>query len=182
MPLKDSGELTFKEQRFVQEMLEDPSSKRKAALRAGYAPKDASVAGSRVYARPGVREALEEGRKERSERLGFSQDRVLVELASIAFADLAKTIKEDVEGNALPSPLVEISHEITTDKLGNKTKHIKTKSPKLADKTAALIQLGKHLGLFEEKVEVSGSVSLLDLVTKSFENESSKDTTNEDNS
>jgi phage terminase small subunit len=169
MPPKDPNELTYLEKRFVEEMLIDPSSQAKAAARAGYALESAKVAGCRVATRPRVQQAIEEGRKERAERLGFTQDRVLVELAKIAFADLKEAIKEDEQGNVINSPLVEISHEVTTDKLGNKTKHIKAKTPKVADKTQALIQLGKHLGLFEEKVEVTGQVSLLDLVTKSFE-------------
>lgn len=163
------GEFTFLEERFVEEMLVNPDSTQKAAaIRAGYSPETATSMASHLMDRPRIKKAIEEGKKERAERLGFTQDRILQELAKIAFADLETAIPTDIDGNPSVSPLTEVSFETTTNKDGHKTRSIKIKSPKLADKQAALIQLGKHLGMFEDRVEVEHTGSLLDLIEASY--------------
>lgn len=162
-------EMTFKEQRFVEEMLINPDSTQKAAaIRAGYAPKTAVSAASHLMAQPKIKKALEDSKKAVADRLGFTQDRILQELAKIAFADLETAIPTDSDGNPGMSPLTEVSVETTTDKTGNRTRSVKIKSPKLADKQAALIQIGKYLGMFEERVEVEHTGSLLDLIEASY--------------
>lgn len=149
-------------------MLIDPSSQTNAAIRAGYSPATATVAASKTLAKEKVKNAIEEGRKDRAERLGYTQDRILVELAKIAFADLKDAVRVDSEGNVTPTPLAEMSFETSTDKSGNKSRHVKVKTPKVADKQAALLLLGKHLGLFEDKIEVEHKGSLLDLIEASY--------------
>ena len=66
-------------------------------------------------------------------------------------------------------PLSQVSVTHSTGK--NKGKQVNIKTVSTAEKTAALVQIGKHLGMFKEKVEVSTDSSLLDLVTQSFKTE-----------
>lgn len=82
-------ELTANEQRFVEEMLLDPSPV-ECFFRAGYKATDRHKAGVKVQEimkRPKVKAALAEGRKKRADRLSISQDMVIKRLWAIASAD-----------------------------------------------------------------------------------------------
>ncbi len=76
--------LTPKQQRFVEEYLVDLNATQ-AAIRAGYAPKNADKQGSQLLGKPRVSEAIQEAMKKRSKRTEITQDKVLNEIASNAF-------------------------------------------------------------------------------------------------
>mgnify|MGYP003088563297 CR=1 FL=1 len=77
--------LTNKQQRFVDEYLVDLNAAA-AAIRAGYRAKNADVVGSQNLAKPNVAAAIRERIADRRQRTEITQDRVLEELAHIAFA------------------------------------------------------------------------------------------------
>ena len=77
--------LTNKQQRFVDEYLLDLNAAA-AAVRAGYGAKNADVVGSQNLAKPNVAAAIRERMADRRQRTEITQDRVLEELAHIAFA------------------------------------------------------------------------------------------------
>ena len=155
-------ELTALQARFVQEYLIDvPPNGRQAAIRCGCEPKTAHSRASRWLKDPKIRFALQEAQKERVQRTGVTQDRVIRELEKLGFAPLANEDKEAL-----------IEKEITDFQSGsNSATTIKTRTVKPADKINALINIAKIQGMFKEQVEHSGTITLEQLVTDSFINE-----------
>ncbi len=79
---------------FVREYLFDLNGTR-AAVAAGYSSKTASVAASRMLRKVKVQALLKQRMEERQQRLDISADRVLRELARIAFFDPRKLFNHD---------------------------------------------------------------------------------------
>ena len=172
------AKLTKKQQRFVDEYLIDLNATQ-AAIRAGYSVKTAQEQGSQNLSKLMVQQAIEEQMTERSKRTEITQDKVLRELAAIAFAkatDYASVIEKqavyttdegviiplhDENGNAVMIQDVQL---VLTDTLNDaqKTALAGIKHGKygievtMCSKEKALELLGRHLGMFKDKVELSG--------------------------
>lgn len=109
-------------------------------------------------------------------KTGITEDRIIQELIKIAFATPGQTITLDAEGepdiNLIGlSPEDAAGLEIQVNTVGTKDKKVKTvtvKTVRTSDRIAALEKLGKHLGMFADKLEVKTTVSLADLIEKSF--------------
>jgi len=158
--------LTPKQQLFVEEYLVDLNATQ-AAIRAGYSEKTANEQGARLLANVSVQAAIKIAMDKRSERTHITQDRVLDELAKLAFFDIRKLY--DDKGNLIPITqlddataaaiagidVVEMAGgmEIGGDAA---VKHVAmyTKKVKLVDKRAALVDIGKHIGMFIDRKEV----------------------------
>lgn len=153
--------LTPKQQRFVEEYLVDLNGTQ-AAIRAGYSPKGASVQACRLLALAKVQAAIQAGREALSRRTEITADAVLKELAKIGFADIRNIFREDgslMAPTDMPDEIacaVASVEVVTVSKGEGMVEHVA--KVKLADKRAALVDLGKHLGLFTTKHEVSGPV------------------------
>ncbi len=138
----------------------------RSAIRAGYSTKTAEVLGSRLLTLPHVREAIEKAKEERSARVKVTADDVVVALASIGFANILNfmEIKADVaprlDWSRLTREQAAAISEITVDECMDGDRTVRKVRFKLYDKRAALADLGKHLGLFVERVEHSGKVNL----------------------
>lgn len=165
--------LTPQQYRFVEEMLLDPSNQGKAAIRAGYSIHSAKGIASNLMADPKVRAVIDERQRERAQRLGITEDRVLQEIALIAFANVQDVMETNEDGDTtvnlkhMPRDVAAALGEISiTTKKGKTT--TKTAKVRLHDKIAALDKLGKHLGMFKEKVEHSGVLTLEQLVKESM--------------
>ena len=98
-----SGGLSPKQAAFVAEYLIDLNATR-AAIRAGYSERTAGWTGCRLLRNAAVREAVEREQARRAERTGITADRVLAELANIAFADPRDLMEwgRNAEGQRLP--------------------------------------------------------------------------------
>ncbi len=81
------GRLTAKQDRFVEEYLVDLNATQ-AALRAGYSEKTARSIGAENLSKPDIEKAIADALEARRLRTEITQDRVLEELAAIAFAPL----------------------------------------------------------------------------------------------
>ena len=88
--------LTDRQQQFVDEYLIDLNATQ-AAIRAGYSVKTAQEQSSRLLSNVMVQKAIAEKMAERSRRTGVNQDRVVLELAKIAFVKMTDIV--DREGN-----------------------------------------------------------------------------------
>jgi phage terminase small subunit len=148
--------LTDKQQRFVEEYLIDLNATQ-AAIRAGYSARTANEQGAQLLAKLSVQEAVSAAQAERSARIGLHQDRVLEELAAIAFAkmgDFAEWTGESVEmkdsANLDTRAVQEVSQK--------HTRYGTNVGIKLHDKVATLKLLGQHIGMFTEKHEVRGKI------------------------
>lgn len=162
------SKLTPKQARFAEEYLIDLNATQ-AATRAGYSAKTANEQGARLLANVSVRSAIEAGQAERSARTHITQDRVLQELARIAFFDLRKLYREDGSLKAMnelddEAAAVLAGVDVVETK-GNAAiggedgiRHIPefTKKVKIPDKVAALGLAMRHLGMLKDKVEHTG--------------------------
>lgn len=156
------AKLTDKQKRFIDEYLIDLNATQ-AAIRAGYSPKTANEQGSRLLANVSIRARIEQAMAERSKRTGINQDRVLRELARIAFVNAADVINFD------SATIAEGASEDDTAAIASvKVKTIPTpdgdgveREIRLADKLKALELCGKHLGMFNDKVDANVPVTVV---------------------
>lgn len=146
--------LTPKQRKFVAEYLVDLNATR-AAIRAGYSAKTADRIGPELLGKTCVREAVEAAQKRREKRTEITQDRVLNELARVAFGNSRAVMSWGPEGLVLRN-----SDELTEDEaaLVSEVRETTTKDGgsmalKTHDKMKALELLGKHLGMFDKKQE-----------------------------
>lgn len=146
-----------KQKRFIEEYLIDLNATQ-AAIRAGYSPHSAKEIGSENLTKPNISSAIAKAKAERSKRTGINQDRVLLELARIGFAkitDVMDLTTAQIKENASEDDLACIqSIKIKPNKWGIEWE------VKLYDKKAALELLGKHLGMFKDKVELDADMEL----------------------
>jgi len=161
--------LTEKQKMFVLEYLVDLNATA-AALRAGYSDKTAGKIAHQLLEKTRIQEAIQEAMKKRERRTEITSDKVLHQLAKIAFGDIKDfvtfeerrteyTTDEDSEGNTVkiqkeysavrirPSDEVDgtLLAEVAETKDGLKIKR--------HDSLKALELIGKHLGMFTEKHE-----------------------------
>ena len=136
--------LTDRQRRFVDEYLIDLNAVQ-AAIRAGYAKKSAHENAYIILRRPGVNDDIQTAMAERAARTHITQDRVLEELAAVAFFDPADMASVPMNGpedfSRLPKHARGAIAGWGWDSRGNFM-------VKLTPKTPALVALAKHLGLF----------------------------------
>lgn len=146
--------MTKKQKRFVEEYLIDLNATQ-AAIRAGYSPDTAKSIGSENLTKPDIQARIAKTMAERSKRTGVNADRVVTELAKIAFVNASDVIDADtatLKSDAAPEDTAAIqSVKVKTFGEDGLEREIK-----MADKLKALELLGKHLGMFKDKVELSG--------------------------
>jgi len=146
------AKLTAKQQRFCDEYLIDLNATQ-AAIRAGYSVKTANEQGSQLLAKLSIQEVIGKEMAERSRRTGINQDRVVLELAKLAFVNIADVIDlEDatVRQSATDDDLACIqSIKIKPSEFGEE------REIKLYDKKASLELLGKHLGMFKDNMNLN---------------------------
>ena len=148
--------MTEKQKIFADEYLIDLNATR--AYRKAYpsVKKDetAAQAGSRMLRNVKVAKYIAERMQARQERTEITQDRVLEELAAIAFAratDYAEVKDDQViikDTAGLSENQIKAIAGIKQGKFGIEVK--------LNNKEKALELLGRHLGMFKDRVEVSG--------------------------
>lgn len=152
--------LNTKQKAFCEEYLKDLCAA-KAARRAGYSAKTARSTGYKLMKRDDVIEYIAMLMAARSERTQITQDRVLTEVALLAFSDVTKyQVKEDgtielAEG-ADPSALRALSsvrRKSRTFTQNEEPVEEVDSEIKLWSKVDALQMAGKHLGMFVDKVE-----------------------------
>jgi phage terminase small subunit len=156
--LEGGGVVTPKQERFVQEYLIDLNATQ-AAIRAGYSKKTANVIGRQNLIK--LSDPIEKAISERAERSQITSDRVLQELARIAFVDLRKVFRWGPDGvTLLPSDeLTEDEAAIVAEVSETTTESGGSIKGKRFDKLKALELLGKHLGMFTDKVQMDVTLS-----------------------
>lgn len=147
--------LTEKQQRFVDEYLIDLNATQ-AAIRAGYSAKTADVQGSRMLGIVKVQQAIAERMAERSKRTGINQDRVVLELAKIALVNMTDIVDNygKIKDTATADDLACIE-SIKYKSSESDTGSSEEREVKIASKLKALELLGKHLGMWNDKLDVN---------------------------
>jgi len=154
-------ELTPRQGAFVREYLVDLNASA-AAVRAGYSAATANRIGPRLLSNVGVAAAIAEAQAERSKRTEVTQDRVILELARIAFGDSHRVMSWGPEGVKL-RPSAELTDDeaaIVAEASQTVTEAGGTIRLKTVDKLGALKLLGTHLGMFVERREVNSTLAL----------------------
>jgi phage terminase small subunit len=159
--------LNEKQKRFVEEYLVDLNATQ-AAIRAGYSKRTAHSQGPRLLEHVEVAAAIAEAQKKRSDRTEVTADRVLKELARIGFSDIRDIFDEtgnlkrpeDWSDNAAAAVS---SVEVVCKSLGEgEVEYVK--KIKVWDKNSALEKIGKHLGMFVEKMELAAEVKRIERI------------------
>jgi phage terminase small subunit len=156
--------LTLKQTKFVDEYLIDLNATQ-AAIRAGYSEKTANRIASENLSKLDVQSYLQKRQKELQNHANITPEKVIDELTHIAFDDIKnylsfRTEKTQVGESDNGSPIlaydtiVDLKDSDTID-----TRNISEISKgrdgqfkfKLYSKDNALVQLGKYLGMFNDK-------------------------------
>ena len=158
--------LTAKQARFVEEYLIDLNATQ-AALRAGYSARTAKDIGCENLAKPNIAAAITKAQSKRSERTEITQDMVLQEFAKIGFANMLDYMtphngEMHIDMSKLTRDQAAAISEYQTETVSGRegVPDIERTKFKLLDKRQALVDIGRHLGMFKDKVEVSGGLAI----------------------
>jgi len=188
------AELTPKQKRFVNEYLIDLNATQ-AAIRAGYSKKNAGKIGPELLGKTRIKVAIDKAIKAREERTKVTQDKVVKELAKLAFSNMkefavaidkaikAREERTKVTQDKVVKELAKLAfsnmkefaawgsdgiHFIESEELSDEAAacvaeiaQVDTKNGtnikfKLHDKKGALELLGRHLGMFVDRHELTG--------------------------
>lgn len=159
--------ITPKKRQFAAEYLIDLNAT-KAAERAGYSSKTAYSQGERLLRDVEVKKLIAEAMELRSKSTQITAERVLQELARVAFFDPRRLLN----GDGSPKPVNELDDDTAAvlsgmditeeyEGSGEDRKFIGyTKKVKVSDKVAALGLAMRHLGMLNDKLQVGGGVSV----------------------
>ena len=148
---------------FCREYVKDFNGTR-AAIAAGFKEKAAYSQASRMLKNVKVQEFIARLSEGKAKKAKLNADDVLLELKKLALADLrvlfdekgklkdTKDWPDDISMAVSSVKIKESIHPVTRKVTGH------TKELKLWDKTKALELIGRHLKLYTDKVEQSGSV------------------------
>ena len=153
--------LTPKQRAFVLEYLVDLNATQ-AAIRAGYSKKSAARIGVELLNKTQVSQAVAKAQERRAKKLEVNQETVIKELARIAFADPRSVFSWGPDGVMLrdSAELTDDEAVAVADVSETRTESGGSIKAKLHDKVKALELLGRHLGMFTDKLEHSGSVDI----------------------
>lgn len=154
--------------RFVKEYLLDQNATR-AAIAAGYSEKTARSQGHRLLTKDDIKSQIETENAKVNAKLDVTVERIKKELARLAYCDVrsffnpdgsAKAITELDEDSARAIAGFEMA-ELFTGTGEERATAGYIKKFKLTDKVRALEQLGRHLKMFTDRVELSGDEEFL---------------------
>lgn len=173
--------MTNKQKAFVDEYLIDLNATRayKAVYKNVKSDDAARASSSKLLTNANIKVYVEKRMKDREKRTEITQDKVLNELAQIAFAngsDFAKVVEKPVlkeDGSVLLDPITEepIYYKTVEMKLTDELPEEKRKAiagikmgkngieVNTCDKVRALELLGRHLGMWNDKLQVKADVT-----------------------
>lgn len=170
---------TPKQAIFIAEYLVDGNGTR-AAIAAGVPERSASVTSSRWLKNKRIAAVIAERQAQRAAKLEITADRVLQEIAKLAYYDPGKLYDargrlkpvhqlDDVTRAAVAQLEVEetettVAGDAENGKASTAIISTKTKKLRLADKGQNLERLGRYLKLFTDRLEHDGRVTLEQLV------------------
>jgi len=164
-------QLTEKQKRFCEEYLIDFNGTQ-AAIRSGYSKKTAKEISSENLTKPNIQGYIKELISKQQERTEITADKVLKELALIAFFDVSSLYSEDGTLKSiteLPEEVTKAIHSVKNriEKQGqDKEDWAEIKEIRSHDKLKALELIGKYFAMFTDKVRHDGEVTI---ITKSLD-------------
>lgn len=165
---KDQG-LTPKQEAFVNEYLIDRNATR-AAIRAGYSAKTAQEQSSRLLSNVMVSATIAERTLKLANKLEITAERVLQELARMAFFDPRKLFDDDgrpVHLSQLDEDTARAIVGVDRVMVGNEdVGYGEVQKIKLGDKKGALELIGRHLAMWNDKIKVDAAVQTVTKIIK----------------
>ncbi len=164
--------LTPKQSRFVDEYLVDLNATQ-AAVRAGYSAKTANEQGARLLAKASVQAAVQSRMKQREQRTQVDADYVIKRLQEIDQMDVFDILNDDMSLKPISQwprtwRLSISGIDLSELVMGGESEQDRTvrllKKIKWPDKVKNLELLGRHFGIFNDKLDVSGQVSVVDRI------------------
>lgn len=154
------AKLSNKQKLFCDEYLIDLNVTQ-AAIRSGYSNSYAADKAYKLLEKPEIKAYIDERMKAREKRIEITQDMVLNELAKIAFANTTDYVEVEDKGqykmvNTKPTKDLTPNQVVAIASIKQGANGIEIK---LHDKVRALEDIGRHLGMFKDKIELSGSVN-----------------------
>jgi phage terminase small subunit len=147
--------LKGKQPLFVREYVIDSNAKQ-AAIRAGYSVSTAEVQGCRLLSNDKVVQAIAKEREKQFKRLEVKADKTLLKLMRGQEFNIRRLYNKD---GTIKKP-----HELDDDTaaaiVGVKYKNGVFEEYKIIDVKGCSELIGRHLKLFTDKIEVSGSLDL----------------------
>jgi phage terminase small subunit len=149
----------------------------RAAIAAGYSERTAEVQASRLLSNAKVRRIIEGLLSKRASKLTIKAERVIEEIARLAMSNMADYMEIDAEGKPTGIDLRKLTRdqaaciqEITEDTTGGtgdgERRLVIRRKFKLADKTKNLELLCRHLGMFNDKVQITGLDQLAERINE----------------
>lgn len=171
--------LTAKQIRFVDEYLVDLNATQ-AAIRAGYSEKTAAATAARLLRNVNIQNEISRRQKDLQRRTEVTQERVVKELARIAFANIADYVhvetqtrtKDDGTETTYQIVMLSETEDLSADQraaLAAVKQSVNGVEIKLHDKIKALELLGRHIGLFTDKLEVKGAIDIASVLSEARE-------------
>lgn len=148
----------------------------RAAIAAGYKANSANEQASRLLANRKVQAIVARLQSERASKLEIKAERVVEEIARLAFSNMQDYTRTDADGK----PVLDLSsitrdqfaavQEIREDTTGGsgdgERKVVVRTTLKLGDKTKNLELLGRHLGMFQDNLKVTGLENLAKVLSE----------------
>lgn len=162
-PAASSGRLNPKQRRFVDEYLIDLNATQ-AAIRAGYSERSARQHADAMLSRPHIAAAVAEAQATRSKRIEVDIDYVVKRMVEIDRMDVLDIMTDQMNLKPVSEwPLVWRQYlsgfdlaEMFEGSGQDRDMVGILKKIKWPDKTKNLELLGRHLGMFKERVELTG--------------------------
>lgn len=152
MPVK----LSAKEELFCQYYIKT-LNKAESARKARYSVRSAKEVGYNLFTKAHIVQRIEELRQEMREKLGIDDHSVIAELAELSFWNIKDFVTKQNEIKDLSKipreklkPVAGIKSTKTITRLGDIITTTITTELKMVDKRASVIDLGRHLGIFEK--------------------------------
>ncbi len=173
--------LTPKQKIFADEYLIDLNATRAYKMAYPNVTKEetAAAAGARLLRNVKVEEYIQERMKDREKRTEITQDMVLKELAKVGFFDIRRLFDDsgkplDITGldNETAACIVGLEVMDIYEGTGEDKEFVGyIKKYKLSDKLKALEMIGRHLGMFKDKIDIQhsgqiGGVMIIDDIPK----------------
>ncbi len=166
-----SHDLNVRQKLFALEFLKDLNATQ-AAIRAGYSPRTAEAASSRLLRNVKVAAEIQKAMNARAKRIEVNQDTVLQGIARLAFWDVANMF--DADGSLKDIRDMDVNTReaiagfecVTAYEGDGDQKHAVSRlsKVKLVDKGENLERLGRHLKLFRDVVQHEFSSELTRIV------------------
>ena len=165
----DGVKLTVKQKRFVDEYLVDFNGTQ-AAIRAGYATRSAEVTAAKLLRNAKVQAEISRRQQDLQRRTEVSQDRVVKELMRVAFADATNYVQvqprtivgADGKEIVIQAVVLTATAELTDEEraaISQIKQGANGIEVKMYDKLRALELLGRHIGMFNDKLELKATVA-----------------------